>query len=268
MAKSEKESPLTADFNIKDLQFYVQNYFKNGSEVNFLSKPRIHHGILYLRACNIDVYFPNGEMMQAKCGDLLYLPTGSQYRSVFKDVKGDVPTLLFNCEIEYEGEAFTLAKSVERIRFANTEEIKALFDKALSATESPLMLKSCFFGILELWRKEKMLSPHTRVKKYSVITPAIEYIEAHENEEISIETLAKICHLSPSFFRKKFSLIMGTSPKEFYLSRRMQRAKILLESGEFTVGEVSVLLGFSSPSYFSRIFYKKIGIHAVDCLKK
>ena len=65
-----------------------------------------------------------------------------------------------------------------------------------------------------------MLSPHTRVKKYSVITPAIEYIEAHENEEISIETLAKICHLSPSFFRKKFFDKYGVNPLEYRKTRR------------------------------------------------
>ena len=268
MAKSESICTFTEDFNVQELRLYEQSYFKNGSEVNFLTKSRIHHGLLYLKSCSLEVHLPSGEVLHAQRGDLLYLPRGSRYRSVFHDVTDRVPSILFNCDISLNGKDFPLSKSVELIRFSDKEALKALFDKARGAKYSPLMLKSCFFSILELWYRKKSTLPPTRVKEYSVISPALEYIEAHENEEISIEALAKICHLSPSFFRKKFSRITGSSPKDFYLARRLERAKSLLESGEFTVGEVSALLGFSSPSYFSRIFSRKIGMRAVDCLKK
>jgi hypothetical protein len=199
------------------LKFYEQSYFKNGSKVNFLSKPRIHHGLLYVKACNINVQFPDGKTVRAERGDVLYLPRGCHYKSVFSDVTGRVPTLLFNCDIEYRGENFPLSDSVELIKISKKEELKRLLDKAVAEKYSLPALKSCFYGIIELWCEEDRSTTFVHGEKSSVISPAIEYIERHEDEAISIAALADMCHLSQSFFRKKFQEVMGVSPKEFSL---------------------------------------------------
>ena len=53
MKHMELTAPRMADFAVRNLQFFEQYYFHDGSEVNFLTKPRVHHGLLYLKACTI-----------------------------------------------------------------------------------------------------------------------------------------------------------------------------------------------------------------------
>ena len=268
MKNGISRDPRFEDFTISDIQLYEQSYFKNGSKVDFFSKPRIYHGLLWVKACTIDVYFPDGSKMRAEHGDVLYLPKGSHYRSVFSDVTDSVPTILFNCTLEFMGKSFALSDSVVRIRLSKTAEFEKLINIARSSPKSPTALKCAFYGIVELWRTSDLPKQPTMDASYAAIVPAISYIESHEHEGVFCTELAAICHMSPSFFRKKFSEALGVSPKEFCLRKRLDRANSLLESGEFTVSEVCELLGFSSPSYFSRIFYKKMGVHAVECLKK
>ena len=57
------------------------------------------------------------------------------------------------------------------------------------------------------------------------------------------------------YFKSKFSMTFG----EFYKRFQIDYAKRLLESGQFKVLEVSRLLGFSTPDYFTRVFKKHTG---------
>ena len=268
MVKNAFYDPRTEDFTVLDLKFYEQNYFKNGSKVSFLSKPRIYHGLLYVKACKIDVHLPDGTTIHAERGDILYLPSGSHYESVFSDVTGRVTTLLLNFRIENRAESFSFSDSVELIRISKKEELGRLIDKMTAQRHSLPALKSCFYGIIELWCEEDRRSTRSRGADFSAIAPAVAYIEKHECECVSIAALADMCHLSQSFFRKRFKDIVGVSPKSFSLNRRLERARAMIESGDFTVSEVSALLGFSSPSYFSRIFSRKMRSCPVDFINK
>lgn len=268
MKSIELPQPRVADFSVRNLQFYEQYYFHNGSEVNFLTKPRVHSGLLYLKACTIDVHLPSSEVIRAQRGDLLYLPKGCHYRSVFSNVSDRVPTLLFNCDIDFNGNAFTLSDSVVLIRSERVDEIDAIVEKARTVKDAPFLLKSCFYALLELWQEESTYVRSAPVKKHTLVAPAVEYLAGHDDENVSVAFLAQQCHLSQSFFRKKFLEAYGVSPKTFCLQKRLDRAKALLELGELNVSQVSNLLGFSSPSYFSRIFHKKFGRSPVDCLQK
>ena len=60
---------------------------------------------------------------------------------------------------------------------------------------------------------------------------------------------------------------MGVTPKDFCLEKRIEKACALLSSGEVNVSEVSLLLEFSSPSYFSRIFKQKTGFSPIAFIK-
>ena len=79
-------------------------------------------------------------------------------------------------------------------------------------------------------------------------------MEIHE-----IKVIARI----RSDFKSKFGMTFG----EFYKRFQISYAKRLLESGQFKVLEVSRLLGFSTPDYFTRVFKKYTGI-APSVMKK
>ena len=75
--------------------------------------------------------------------------------------------------------------------------------------------------------------------------------------EFVVEDLAKEVNMSRSVFFKKMKGLTGLSPIEYIRERTMQKAAELLISGEYSVKEVSFMIGISDTKYFSRNFKKK-----------
>lgn len=76
---------------------------------------------------------------------------------------------------------------------------------------------------------------------------------------------AELC-MSRSCLYRKIKVISGMSPNKYIKAIKMNRAIELLQQGHRIV-EVSVQLGFSSPSYFAKCFKKQFGISPRDILQ-
>lgn len=50
------------------------------------------------------------------------------------------------------------------------------------------------------------------------------------------------------------------SPVDFIRLIRLKKAAQLIQEGEFRIGEIVYMVGFSSPSYFSKMFLKQFGM--------
>lgn len=74
---------------------------------------------------------------------------------------------------------------------------------------------------------------------------------------LSIEEMANICHFSPSYFRKRFSELMGTHPKHFIIREQVRRAALLLVTTNLPISEIQRQVGFSDPSAFFRNFTQR-----------
>ena len=255
------------DLIVKNLRCYKQDYWTEGSEVNFIAKPRIYNGLLCLLDCEIDVEFSRGATFRAKRGDVLYLPRGSHYKITFCDVGAGVASFLFNFSLEVGGEAVLLSEKPTLAEFSDEAKKNALIEEVMQGDSSYFAKKSALFGLLALWKRTKDFEPLPNVNtNMKLLMPALNYMEARRSWTETVGELAEICHVSDGFFRKVFRETFSVSPKEFMLKERLLRAKEMLESGEFNVQEVSEKLGFSSPTYFSRIFKKKIGVPPVSLI--
>ena len=92
-----------------------------------------------------------------------------------------------------------------------------------------------------------------------------ELIQSNINEpEISIDTLASDLNLSRSSFQRKIKGLTGLSPVEFIRFIRLKKAAELLSTGNYTINEVSYMVGFNKPSYFSSLFKKQFGVLPKD----
>ena len=60
---------------------------------------------------------------------------------------------------------------------------------------------------------------------------------------------------------------MGMSPAQYVLSLRMVNAQSLLEHTNYNVKEISEIVGYDNPLYFSRVFKKEIGQSPVQYRK-
>ncbi|HTS43923.1 MAG TPA: helix-turn-helix transcriptional regulator [Puia sp.] len=76
----------------------------------------------------------------------------------------------------------------------------------------------------------------------------------------SIEMLSKTAMMSSTKLKTKFKKIYGVKLYEFYNRNRLEKAKEMLQSGEYSVKEVGHDIGFSNLSNFAKAFKKEFGV--------
>jgi AraC-like DNA-binding protein len=77
-----------------------------------------------------------------------------------------------------------------------------------------------------------------------------------EDPEISIGELSRLCSVSESTLYGLFKRYLGKTPNCMRNSIRCEKARLLLETTDMPVEEISRVLGFSSSSYFRKIFFE------------
>jgi AraC family transcriptional regulator len=83
---------------------------------------------------------------------------------------------------------------------------------------------------------------------------ARDMINAHLEEELSLEQLAHECRLSVTHFAKAFTRSTGISPHRWLMQRRVDAAKDLMLTTDSSLVEISLKCGFSDQSHFTRVF--------------
>ncbi|BEV06393.1 AraC family transcriptional regulator [Chryseobacterium gambrini] len=97
------------------------------------------------------------------------------------------------------------------------------------------------------------------VKNKSRIGFAVDYIKKNLHQKLSIDSIAKMAYVSKSNFFKMFKDELGTSPNEFILQERINRAKELL-ANQNSIKETAYQTGFSDANYFTRVFKQLVGV--------
>jgi AraC family transcriptional regulator len=89
----------------------------------------------------------------------------------------------------------------------------------------------------------------------------LEYVEKHLDASPTLEQMAAIARLSPTYFASQFKRTTGLPPYRYVIGRRIARAKQALQTGgELSLAQVALQAGFSDQSQFSRHFKRFIGV--------
>jgi AraC-like DNA-binding protein len=83
---------------------------------------------------------------------------------------------------------------------------------------------------------------------------ATQFIEAHIDQPIRLEAVAAAVDVSPFHFHRQFKRSTGSTPHQYIVQLRMERAKALLCESELPLVEVAARVGFADQSHFSSIF--------------
>jgi signal transduction histidine kinase/DNA-binding response OmpR family regulator/ligand-binding sensor domain-containing protein len=81
-----------------------------------------------------------------------------------------------------------------------------------------------------------------------------------DNSELTVDELVSKIGIGRSVFFKKLKSLTGIAPIEFIREVRIKRAAQLIETGEFTISQVTFMVGNNDPRYFSRCFKQKFGM--------
>ncbi len=116
---------------------------------------------------------------------------------------------------------------------------------------------SLFYSLIYYLNKQTLQNALFSENLGNKIKNALDYIHVHfRSEEISVPYLAEICSVSEPYLRKQFQKLYSLSPNQYITKLRLECASQLLQSGLYTVAEVSEKSGFGDTKYFSRVFKK------------
>ena len=110
-------------------------------------------------------------------------------------------------------------------------------------------------------RKDSGLSWETR--------KALAYIDTHYSEEsLSIQEIADEVCLSATHFSRIFKENTGETVWDYLTALRIKKACQLLASTDKKIYEIAEQTGYSSPQYFSQVFFKQLGMKPLDYRRK
>jgi len=113
-------------------------------------------------------------------------------------------------------------------------------------------LKKC--GGIQAKTCRYRLAPHQ-------IRAALEFIEENLASSLSVEELAQhATGLSGFFFAHAFTEMLGNSPHQYVLARRLSRAYELIAKRRHSLAEIAYAVGFSSQAHMTTAFYKRFGV--------
>lgn len=97
-------------------------------------------------------------------------------------------------------------------------------------------------------------------RSVSQVDAAREYIKNNYSKDISLDDVSRIVNISPYYFSKIFKDETGEGFVEYLTKIRMDKARELLETTEYSMKEICSMVGYADPNYFSRSFKKNVGV--------
>ncbi|MBO6158595.1 MAG: helix-turn-helix domain-containing protein [Firmicutes bacterium] len=92
------------------------------------------------------------------------------------------------------------------------------------------------------------------------IRKACDFIDRHTNALLSVADVARAVGFSESYLMHRFRQETGSSVGAFITAAKLEEAKNLLRFSERSLAEISAYLGYSSQSYFQKIFKQHFGL--------
>ncbi len=161
-------------------------------------------------------------------------------------------------------------------------KIKGLQLGAEAFIEKPFSLKylkQSVHSILENRKREREAfskkpffnvdSIHTSKADEEFMNKCIDVINAHVSEEdFNVESLTDIMCMSRSSLLRKIKALFNLSPSELIRLVKLKKAAELIQDGNYRIGEICVMVGISSPSYFAKLFAKQFNVTPKEFAKQ
>lgn len=157
--------------------------------------------------------------------------------------------------------------SVIYARIPENERINVenLFCQANDSACSPESFICAFFRLMLYLEKYSVTNVCTPSNSISL---AVDFINKNYSRQFSLDQLCAEIHMSKYHFCRKFRHLLGTTVMEYVLETRLAAAKNMLVETSLCISEISEKCGFSSVSYFCRVFRENFGVTALQYRKK
>lgn len=260
------------DYSMLRLVAFPQRW-KNGDVFSTPPGGRPNSGLMFFADCETEYTVRGLPPFSAARGDLTLLPQGAEYTCLFRGCGAASPASAFLINFELfdakcrplapNGEIRVMRAADSATCFLRFQEILTLFGRrAAPASES----KALFYRLLTDLSLE-VRQARLPGERFAMIERGIAYLECHCDAPLRVKELARMCHVSETYFRRLFRQYAGVSPLEYVIGLKMAKARLMLENGARSVTEVAEALGYDDPNYFSRLYKQKSGVSPAAAIR-
>lgn len=252
------------------IQTCVHQTWKTYKSFSCLGSPKENDLLLFINHCKIKYSMKNGEVFFANHGDVVFVPSGTEYTVVVTERdENSGCTFGINFLLFDEDHKRVFLKNPEVFPATEPNPIPEFFQKMSrcqhAGSPSHAKMKAYFYEILNILHSRTSIAKR---KEFLLIEKGIHYLENDPLLSLSVSEIAKMCHVSQNWFCRLFKAYSGITPGEFILNAKMEKAKSLLRETLSPISEIAHLCGFSDASYFSRLFKKREGLSPLAFRRK
>ncbi len=148
-------------------------------------------------------------------------------------------------------------------RFKLFEEIFSTLKNGYSKSNLEFSITALFYflGSLKYLSTYRMCNQTSQtVQQRDVADEAIHFMRENVRKRLTLKEIANYVEFSPSHFSTLFQNKTGYSPLNYFIHLKIQEACHHLDFTDMQINQISLLVGFDDPFYFSRIFSKTMGV--------
>lgn len=124
---------------------------------------------------------------------------------------------------------------------------------------SPIIIKEIYYRLLTGPLGSQLRLINTKGTRSNQIAQAISLIKERYSEKLNMDEVAKAVNMAPASFYRNFKKVTQVSPLQYQKQLRLNEAQRLMLSGEHNAESASYIVGYESPTQFSREYKKMFG---------
>lgn len=95
---------------------------------------------------------------------------------------------------------------------------------------------------------------------HEIVDKAKRYIVEHISDDLSVSKIAAYLYVTPNYLSRLFKKFTGVGCNEYIVHKRIEKAKLMLETTNIKASKIAELVGYNDPNYFSLAFKKHTGM--------
>ena len=208
---------------------------------------------------------------RAESGDFLIIPANTPHRDEFAPLKGlRILLIIFTWETEDYfrrvscRSLFSLPDDVRSEARRRLEFMRAHWNSGerenLNASLQLHSILTLFYFAGEESKGETAALPLSLPSGTESMLRVKHYLDQNFSSQVTLKDAAEFVRLSPSYISRLFRREFGLSFSAYLTARRLESARHLLQTTHLQIAEIAARCGFSSSSYFIKVFSAHYGL--------
>jgi AraC-like DNA-binding protein len=245
------------NFTVTDVLFGHYLYRDQGYSIKKIN--RSSNGITLLLSGEFEIMF-DGITQTVHSGDMILQRQGDTYSLFARSTSVEFIVVSYPAEPQDVLSSLLPSRVLHgdhSIRYRSALEAICRIHESRGICYEPLLCSLVQEILCNVIREN---DAEARSNEQNPVKHAKRYIEEFYGNDLSVEHIAKVVGVSPSYLRTLFRKSEQESPIHYLNRVRIDRAKEMLASRMFTLNEVAAACGFQNVYYFSRVFKSITGI--------